>query len=500
MSGLGPCGVFTNQGSSYALVTVMDFSQLEALKRTHPAWRLLAADHAPLIAAFLHAAFIDPNVRSAGQHALAVQLDDFLHRVREQVGDEAFPRTALQYLDIWAASEHGWLRKYYIAGDDEPWFDITPATEKAIAWLASLEQREFVGTESRLKTVFDLLHQIAEGTEVDPDARIAELQKRRTTLDAEIQRVREGRVDLMGTTQIKDCFQQLAATARGLLADFREVEQNFRDLDRAVRERIATWDGGKGQLLAEIFGEQDAISDSDQGRSFRAFWDLLMSPARQEELTTLLQKVFVLDAVQELAPDRRLLRVHYDWLEAGEVAQRTVARVSEQLRRYLDDRAWLENRRIVQLIRGLEQRALDLRDSVPPGTVMEVDAASPEITLPLERPLFTPVDPPVIASDSVQEGDADFATDALFSQVYVDKARLASQIRRALQTQSQISLAELVEQAPLEQGLAELVAYLSLAVDDRRATIDESQPQTVTWNDPERGPRQATMPLVVFTR
>jgi hypothetical protein len=150
----------------------------------------------------------------------------------------------------------------------------------------------------------------------------------------------------------------MATTARELLSDFREVEQNFRDLDRSVRERIATWDGGKGTLLAEIFGKHDAISDSDQGKSFRAFWDLLMSPVRQEELSHLLERVFELDAVRALAPDRRLLRIHYDWLGAGEVAQRTVAQVSEQLRRYLDDQTWLENRRIVQLIREIEQHAL----------------------------------------------------------------------------------------------------------------------------------------------
>ena len=35
--------------------------------------------------------------------------------------------------------------------------------------------------------------------------------------------------------------------------------------------------------LQKILGERDVIADSDQGRSFRAFWDFLMSQARQEE-------------------------------------------------------------------------------------------------------------------------------------------------------------------------------------------------------------------------
>ena len=172
---------------------------------------------------------------------------------------------------------------------------------------------------------------------------------------------------MLDPTQVKDRFQQMAFTARSLLSDFREVEQNFRSLDRAVRERIATFEGGKGTLLEEIFSQRDAIAGSDQGKSFRAFWDFLMSAARQEEFSALLQAVFALEEVNALAPDRRLMRIHYDWLEAGEVAQRTVARLSEQLRRYLDDQAWLENRRIMQLIRRVEQSALAVRDQRSAG-------------------------------------------------------------------------------------------------------------------------------------
>jgi hypothetical protein len=45
------------------------------------------------------------------------------------------------------------LRKFYPSGSDEPHFDLTPSTEKAITWLASLIERAFVGTESRLLTL-----------------------------------------------------------------------------------------------------------------------------------------------------------------------------------------------------------------------------------------------------------------------------------------------------------------------------------------------------------
>ena len=81
----------------------------------------------------------------------------------------------MEYLNEWTANERGWLRKHYPPGSDEAHFELTPATERTIAWLASLAKRPFVGTESRLLTLFDLLRQMSEGSEADPQARIREL-------------------------------------------------------------------------------------------------------------------------------------------------------------------------------------------------------------------------------------------------------------------------------------------------------------------------------------
>jgi hypothetical protein len=49
------------------------------------------------------------------------------------LGEDAFPKSAQEYLNDWSGIEKGWLRKFYQQGSDEPQFDLTPATEKAIA-------------------------------------------------------------------------------------------------------------------------------------------------------------------------------------------------------------------------------------------------------------------------------------------------------------------------------------------------------------------------------
>ena len=93
---------------------------------------------------------------------------------------------------------------------------------------------------------------------------------------------------------------------------------------------------------------------------------------------------------------------------------------------------------------------------------------------------------------------------ALFSQTGVDKAELARHIRRALQLVSQISLRELCEQRPLEQGLAELLAYLELADEVFKSMIDESVEDIICWWGEDRygeeQARRARLPRVIYLR
>ena len=211
-----------------------------------------------------------------------------------------------------------------------------------------------------------------------------------------------------------------------------------------------------------------------------------------------------LPAVEALEPDARLRRVHYDWLEAGEHTQRTVALLSEQLRRFLDDQAWLENRRIMDILHSIERNALALRDDQPKDVVMELAEPHPEITLPMERPLFTPPLKPIIDSLSLRYGSEDIDAQALFDQVVVDKARLTRHIRHALQDSSQISLSELLERHPLQQGLAELITYLQLGCDVFNTVVDECSQEFIHWEaTAPQGTkllRNARLPQVIFVR
>ena len=105
-------------------------------------------------------------------------------------------------------------------------------------------------------------------------------------------------------------------------------------------------------------------------------------------------------------------------------------------------------------------------------------------------PLFSPpLKPEIDATLELSRAD-DIPADALFDRVYVDKERLGSQIRRLLQRRTQITLAEVAAAHPLEHGLAELVAYLSLASDDPAAIIDEERRERIEDGSPCVSKRQ----------
>lgn len=475
----------------------MDYMAIESLRERHPGWRLLRADNASLVLAFLGRWFVVENRGATPASELVDALDDELHaRNAGELDDPPFPKRPRDYLEDWAAPERSWLRSFYPSNADEVHYEATSAFEKAYAWVAGLQARDFVGTESRLHTVVELLRQIVHGTDDDPESRLAVLRERRAELDHQIEEAEAGNVDVLGDTAIRDRYQQFASTARELLSDFREVGEKFRDLDRQAREKIASWDGAKGDLLADLVESRSDIGSSDQGASFQAFYDLLLSEQRQDELGDLLRRTQQLDA---LAADHRLTTVHHDWAEAAERTQRTVRQISEQLRRFLDDQVWVENRRVVDLARAIEGLALEVKD-VPPETGLDLAVPGLPIALPMERPLYVVREAADVDSLLGPADDEDLDLSALFAQSFVDRVRLAGNLRAVVPEGSVAALSDIVAVYPIEQGAAEIVGYLSIDEDDLSLEMDESTEAVIDYVDDDGTVRRVRMPKVTVSR
>ena len=479
------------------MTTLQQHDELAAQRRGHPAWRLLVAENAPLVLGFLDRVFLSPNVRQMAGPDLVETLEDHLFVLRR--GDpDSYPKPAEAYLADWSDAKTGWLRKSYPGSSDVPHYAPTSAVETAATFVRALGRREFLGTASRLLTVRNLLREITPGAATDPEVRLAALQRQREEIDAQIDAIRSGADGGLDDTAIRERFTQAVTTARELLGDLREVEENFRALDREVRLRATTWSGPRGEFLKTVFGTAAEIGASDQGRSWRAFWEHLLSARQQEELDELLAAVRDVPALAGGGDQiEQLLRE--ELFIAADDTQRTVASLSAQLRRFLDERTWSEGRRIHEVIRTTLAAALEVRDLDVRDLGSRLPSMRAEIALPLERPLHTPRAKQRFNSTATTEDD-DIAADALtdlFDVTHIDLAVLRVAVAETVTANGgYATLAQVIGAHPLTEGLAELVGYLQ--VSDDEATLHTDRRETVEWVDEEGRRRRADVPLILF--
>jgi len=473
---------------------------------------LLRKETAPLLIQFLYDSFRQANRVSYKHSELLARLNDLLFALNdaEPTGDEIpdadrrrYPRTAKQYLEEWVKDE--FLYRFYEPNADEATYELTPATERAFRWLSELNQAEFVGTESRLLNIFNLLKEIVQNTAADQATRLAELEQQRRQIDAEIGRVRAGDIETYDAARIRDRYSLLEDTANRLLADFRQIEHNFRGLNQQVRQDQVRTNLSKGRFLDDVFRAQDAIMNTDQGRSFTAFWEFLMNPTRQDEFQAMLQHVLALPDVQRVQQNRQLGRLKTNLVAEGDRVKRTNDRLFEQLRRFLNTRAYQQQRRASELIGQIEALALTLQPQTPTDRAFFAIDGKPDYTIVWERKPFEPTQAMQLDTTTLAEGQADDALNAerLYEQVYVDSNVLTDRVRRLLRNQSQVSLPDVVAEYPVEKGLTELLVYFRIATlweRDQKALIDEQSPDMLEYATADGITQQAHFPKTIFLR
>ena len=88
---------------------------------------------------------------------------------------------------------------------------------------------------------------------------------------------------------------------------------------------------------------------------------------------------------------------------------------------------------------------------------------------------------------------------ALFNQTHVDATRLSANIRSVVPRRSSAWLRDIVDVCPIEQGAAEIVAYLALDDGDIRIELDETTDMVLDYEHREVM-RRVRMPRVRVTR
>ena len=479
----------------------MDFSytELKELKEINITMKILRADNFPLILSFLYLVFKKNNKVILQGEDLTYSLTDYLYQLKSS--QENYTDSAKNYLEKW--TNDGFLRKYYISSDDNPVFELTPYTEKAIDWIRSLERREFIGTESRLLRIYESLKKIVYNTTENTEQRIAELKKQKDAIELEISNLENGNILMLSETQIKEYYMEAKETSTKLLSDFKEVEYNFRELNKAVKEKQLNAGNQKGKVLDDIFSIEENIWTSDQGRSFKAFWEFLMNSYKQEELENLIEAALALDELKDTTEQDFMRRLKNHLTEAGDKVNKTTHLLSEQLRKFLEEKNLIENKRIKEIIDEIKSLAREVKDNFPTDKSFMTVVDKPILEMVMERPLWERENKMEFESIRYEEGDgSQINSDILHKQFYVDPEELRAKIKEALKTSIQITLSDLTNLFPIQRGLNELVTYFAIATSKKvKVIINEEIKEVVTVKNKETNKLfSIEIPRIIFTR
>ena len=472
----------------------MTYESLKNLREHHPTWRLLASDNASFVLSFFYKEFILPNYRKLPEHVLVSKLENHMEVIQPFRDSK---KKAKDYLMEWSDDSYGWLRRFYPKNEEGIHYDLSSYSEKAIECLLSLKPESFIGTESRLIMVFDLLEQIISGTQTDPKLKLMELEKKKEQIEKEMELVKEGNIINLEPTQIKERFFQASQIAREILYDFRLVEQNFRDLNRDMREKIAKWDKSKGELIGDYFSEQNDIYQSDQGKSFNAFFNFIMSSDARTHFDDTIEELKKIEILGGIVEQSKMDNIVSDWLEGGNQVWSTVETMSEQLRRYVDESYLDEEKRINQLIKNIEIKALELKGQLLKQNIHEIDEIKADIRLPMDRILFSPPRKVELLDEDIEYGISQEPEDYLYSHIYVDKENLIGNVKRELLKKNEISLGEIIQKYPLKYGLTELISYFVIG---QKVTIktEEGQYEYIEYINLEQNKVKAKIPKIIY--
>jgi hypothetical protein len=467
--------------------------------RQAPLWRLLAAANSPSIIGLLRGMLLDEERRlpaSLLHERLARQLDDL------RGAGHDLPQTAQAYAADWLAA--GWLERSLPESASEEQYELSTAAIAAIRFVSSLDEQRSAATESRLSLVIGQLARLAEESETDLQRRLQHLEAEQARISSEIESLRAGRAPPLDDARALERARETIALADELAEDFRRVRDEFSRLNRDFREDLAGDERQRGVILEALFAGIDLIAESESGRSFVAFWNLLTDAEQSSRLDDSIGTILTRPFARELSRRERgfLLQLTRTLLTRGGEVHEVLHRFARGLKGFVQSREFLEQRRLDALLKHAQAGALQLRDAMRPEREigMALELSSTRLHSLSQWRAFDPDERGVDAS--VRRGSAlDLSLESigeLVAQSEIDFRRLREHLHAVLEQRQQCSIGQVLTQFPAEQGLGSIVGYLTIG--SRHGVISRDSFETVEWCGNDGGRRAARIPLVHFLR
>ena len=370
--------------------------------------------------------------------------------------------------------------------------------------MASLKKEEFVGTESKFNNILNQLKELVENTNEDAEKRIQLLEERKLEIEHQIQRIKTGEdVKVFEEFEIVPRFNQINQSAKELLSDFKEVEDNFKEITKGIYQKHSDGSLTKNDILEFTFDALEELKESQQGKSFYAFWSFILNPDLQnkwESLTRELYKTLEEKSIPVNDPFLKGMKRHLH--SAGQKVYKANDKMAEKLSRIIRENESSKSEVTKNIIQGIKKQLVEIsKTKKKPEISFELETEI-EINIPFERRLTTEQSEEVIYKNKPKIADEDIASSdhlvRLFSQSNIDKELLRKRIKDILKEKSQTTLLDVVENyGGLEKGLPELFGYIGI-VKEFKHFINPEKTQSIVFDIENR--KQIKIPEIILSR
>lgn len=412
---------------------------------------------------------------------------------------------ARHLIDDWCGEDNRYLTRYPDE-NGEPMLELTTHTEKAFQWIQTLQKRKFVGTESRFLDIYRQLKDLIDNTSADPKLKIKELERKRKAITKEINEIKKaGAVTTYTDTQIKERFYNVNKTARELISDFKEVEQNFKGISQNIYKQQTTQNVHRGQILGYTLDATQELKESDQGKSFYAFWQFLIADNKQDELMDMIQQTYQLLRLRNIEQADNFLRKIKIYLHnAGQKVINSNHLLADKLSRILAEGNFTERRRATEIINDIKSLAVQNVGKFSGNRhFIEIEGTA-DINMSLDRPLGQPQHKANFQNQPQEVGSTQFEEanlEVLFDQFELNRQELEGNIAKILKKQSTVTFSEIIKTYPIKNGLAEVITYFSIASKGEQHKIETTQKENIPWlHEETKIEKKITLPKLVFSR
>lgn len=438
-------------------------------RQSHAAWQLLAAHRAPLILACLKPLF-DSGV---GQIPLDDAREQLTRILAAYANDPDFEINDKDFATFARKELREWIQKGLLAERGGDLF-ATDSLQTAFRFIEGIQERMMTSTASRLSTVQQKIESLEAALNPDKTRRIQHLEAKIAALQKELKATREGQFEVLEGERAAEEIREVYALSMSLRADFRRVEDSYREADRNLRQSIVSENQNRGAVLDSLLETNATLLNTSEGRVFKGFYEQVIRSDELDRMRTHIRAILSASAASDAltqAQVNELRGLISRLIDESQHVMQARTRSEKDVRGFIKTGLAGEHHRVGDLLNNILETALQIdwsRQAVRriPGTLPPIAPALPNLPAP-ERLEYKSLEEAETTRLNLeqQEGSLDILADSYLENYdELDRQELFANTLHYLQQDDRPhSLAELAQALPPIYDLETLSYWITLA-------------------------------------